>query len=246
MDEIKKELLEIRKITQDSTSKILNFIKKNFTYSQIEQFSEFLHNNYGSDDELVKSFSELKILLNYCDAYGITDYIEFSPSLARGLDYYTGMIFEIKLLNQQGTGIGSIAAGGRYDNLVSSFSPNLKTQIVGFSLGVERIYTLIKDRTQDLKTCPTKVLVCIAKLDLTPEEAYKLMIKISLDFIKASIPCEISTKKRILDSFIRCEDDNIPVAIILGQDEWQKNAILVREVVSKKETEVPIVQAVDF
>ncbi len=68
---------------------------------------------------------------------GVYDYVEFDTSLARGLDYYTGMIYEIILM--EGTiGLGSISGGGRYDELIGAFSKDMIPS-VGGSLGVERL-----------------------------------------------------------------------------------------------------------
>jgi histidyl-tRNA synthetase len=71
----------------------------------------------------------------------------FDLSLARGLDYYTGAIFEAVFTNsskdEELSGVGSIAAGGRYDDLVGMFSNGKKIPCVGISLGVERIFSIL-------------------------------------------------------------------------------------------------------
>jgi histidyl-tRNA synthetase len=70
----------------------------------------------------------------------------FDPSLARGLDYYTGFIFEAVLTGEdQGLGIGSIAGGGRYDNLLGMFSRE-QIPATGGSLGIERVFTILEAR----------------------------------------------------------------------------------------------------
>jgi histidyl-tRNA synthetase len=83
-------------------------------------------------------------------ASGVDHRFKIDASLARGLDYYTGMIFEAILQGKDAEiGIGSIAGGGRYDNLIGMFSQN-KIPSVGGSIGVERIFTILEDRA--LKT----------------------------------------------------------------------------------------------
>lgn len=122
----------------------------------------------------VKGLEGMQLLLRYCFAMGLKDYISFDLSLARGLDYYTGVIFECVLLNEpskllqngseptedQGT-VGSVAAGGRYDNLVGMFdSKGKQVPCVGLSIGVERIFSILeakfaasgkKQRTNDVQ-----------------------------------------------------------------------------------------------
>jgi len=86
-----------------------------------------------------EALGELGQLFEYTDSFGITDKIVLDLSLARGLDYYTGLIYEAVLLD--GTHqLGSIAAGGRYDNLVGMLGGE-QIPAVGFSVGIERIFT---------------------------------------------------------------------------------------------------------
>lgn len=74
----------------------------------------------------------------------IFEYFEFDTSLARGLDYYTGMIFEGVLQGEDALyGIGSIAGGGRYDNLIGMFS-NKPIPSTGGSIGIERIFSILE------------------------------------------------------------------------------------------------------
>ena len=69
--------------------------------------------------------------------------VSFDLSLARGLDYYTGVIYEAVTHGE--SGVGSIAAGGRYDNLAGMFSPSgQQTPCVGVSIGVERVFTVME------------------------------------------------------------------------------------------------------
>lgn len=81
--------------------------------------------------------------------------ISLDMSLARGLDYYSGVIFEAVLLPQrdghlkESFHVGSVAAGGRYDGLVATFDPKLrKVPCVGVSIGVERIFSIIEENTK--------------------------------------------------------------------------------------------------
>lgn len=125
---------------------------------------------------------DMALMMDYLDAFGVLDKISFDMSLARGLDYYTGVIYEVitegsaptvqsgaseaqKLQksakkdksknledddrsNDPTLGVGSIAAGGRYDNLVGMFMPKAQIPCVGISFGVDRIFSITKARLE--------------------------------------------------------------------------------------------------
>ena len=93
----------------------------------------------GSSETGLKGLAELEELFGYIDAAGIKTPVELDLSLARGLNYYTGAIFEVKALDWQ---IGSICGGGRYDNLTGIFGlPDMSG--VGISFGADRIYDVL-------------------------------------------------------------------------------------------------------
>lgn len=108
------------------------------------------------------AMSEMKLLFEYMEAMDSLQYISFDMSLARGLDYYTGVIYEAVLVD--GTSqIGSIAAGGRYDNLVGMFSTSAaQTPCVGVSIGVERVFAIMEKNAEKAATAtrPTIEVCC--------------------------------------------------------------------------------------
>lgn len=117
---------------------------------------------------------DMALMMDYLEAFGVLDKISFDMSLARGLDYYTGVIYEVitegsagvqassteaekpakkgkgkpseddDRSNDPSVGVGSVAAGGRYDNLVGMFAPKAQIPCVGISFGVERIFSITK------------------------------------------------------------------------------------------------------
>ncbi len=92
---------------------------------------------------------EMELLGDCVEAMGFSERIKLDTTLARGLDYYTGLIFEAVLTNceEAKLGLGSIAAGGRYDNLIGMFSKN-PIPSAGGSLGIERIFNILEAREQ--------------------------------------------------------------------------------------------------
>ena len=118
---------------------------------------ELLHqlvteNKFGGHKGADAALSDLNVLFEYLEAMNSLQFISFDLSLARGLDYYTGVIYEVVLVD--GTSqVGSIAAGGRYDTLVGMFSPSgQQTPCVGVSIGVERVFTIIEKKMLEAGT----------------------------------------------------------------------------------------------
>lgn len=91
----------------------------------------------------------MDVLFGYLESFGVIDNVSFDFSLARGLDYYTGLIYEA-VLTDSGK-VGSIAGGGRYDELVGMFSPK-SIPAVGVSIGIERIFSILEEKFKSEKT----------------------------------------------------------------------------------------------
>ena len=118
---------------------------------------DWLENKLVNSDEGQEGLKELNHIINLSNELGI-DNLEFNISLARGLDYYTGSIFEVVLNNSS---MGSIVGGGRYDNLTEVFGQKNMSG-VGISFGAERIYDLMNDLNlfpNDLVSTPKYMIV---------------------------------------------------------------------------------------
>jgi histidyl-tRNA synthetase len=101
----------------------------------------------------------METLFDYLDAYNCLDSISFDFSLARGLDYYTGLIYEAVLTDTDR--VGSIAGGGRYDGLVGMFS-NKPIPAVGVSIGIERVFAILEEKSKDdytVRETETQILI---------------------------------------------------------------------------------------
>ncbi len=90
-----------------------------------------------------ETLKEMELLFTYCQAMGCIDNILFDFSLARGLDYYTGLIYECVLTDTDR--VGSIAGGGRYDGLVGMFSGK-DIPAIGVSIGIERVFAILEEK----------------------------------------------------------------------------------------------------
>jgi histidyl-tRNA synthetase len=109
--------------------------------NKLKQDAVFSQNKVGED-----ALKEMELLFKYVEALNISDHFSFDFSLARGLDYYTGLIYEAVLTDTDK--VGSIAGGGRYDNLVGSLAGR-QIPAVGVSVGIERIFSILEEKAKE-------------------------------------------------------------------------------------------------
>lgn len=160
-------MVEEKGLSEDVADKIGEYVILNGKIELVEKLLQ--------DDYLVKSKSAvdgleaMKLILKYCEIYGTTDRVTFDLSLARGLDYYTGIIYEAVLLGEPNCkddiSVGSVAGGGRYDNLVGMFdSKHKQVPCVGVSIGIERIFAVLEAKmaASNVKLRTTEVEVYVA------------------------------------------------------------------------------------
>lgn len=165
-----------------------------------------------------EGIEELEYLLNNTNIENLT--ADFT--LARGLNYYTGTIFEIKALN---VSIGSIGGGGRYDDLTGLFGvPNIPG--VGISFGVDRIYDVMEELQLYPQTVQQTTDVLFFNLgEKESMSAFHLMQQLR----NQQIRCELYHEKAKFDKqFKYAEKKNIPHIIIIGESELQNNSCVVK------------------
>jgi histidyl-tRNA synthetase len=158
--------------------------------------------------DLVKSYHKVKLV--------------FDPLLARGLDYYTGIIWEVKPGLIQ---FGSLGGGGRYDNLTEMFGGQNMSG-VGISFGIERIYDVMEELKLFPETIETGVKVLLVPRNEGVEDFTFQQTQILRD---AGIPAEIflgNVKKQ--KQFKYADDKNIPYLIEVGEDERQTSQFRMR------------------
>lgn len=235
---VKLEMINEKGIPEDVADRIGEFVKLRGGSELIEELLS--RPEIQSNESAKKGLEDLKLLFGFLDIFGITSDVSFDMSLARGLDYYTGVILEAVLLGQKsGQEVGSVAGGGRYDNLVGMFSGSTQIPCVGASVGIERLFALIEKKTKSegpVKTCPVQVFVAAAGGDLLEER-----MKVLQELWSSSIPSEITMKRKVkpLDQFNYCEKNSIPVAVVLGPGELEKGIVKVRRISDRFEVEAP-------
>lgn len=140
-----------------------------------------------------------------------------------------------------GSKLGSLVAGGRYDNLVGTFDPGQRVPCVGLSVGFERIFSVLEAKHAaegiTLRTNNADVYVAV-----THNGLYETRLKIVNDLWKAGIRTDHSFKlnPRLLRQLQHCEKFNIPFAVVLGENELNRGMVLLRDVQLRKDEEIPL------
>ncbi|KAF5276558.1 hypothetical protein FQA39_LY18582 [Lamprigera yunnana] len=248
--DVQKEMIDEKGLTEEVANKIGQYVQMNGKLDLIRKL--LADTNLTKVRAAVEGLEAMKLLLHYCELVGVKEKVLFDLSLARGLDYYTGVIYEAVLLGNSNVddpsnSIGSIAGGGRYDNLVGMFDAKHKqVPCVGVSIGIERILAVIEakliSRSNKIRTTEVEVYIASAQKNLL-EERMKVCEQLWSEGIKA----EQSYKKnpKLLAQLQHCEDYGIPLAIIIGESEIQKGVVKLRTVTTRNEIEVPRAQLVN-
>lgn len=245
--EVRHEMTQEKGLSEVIADKIGVYVQQHGHKELVEKFMQ--DDLLKTSKSALEGLSAIKLLLFYCDIYELTEKVIFDLSLARGLDYYTGIIYEAVLVGnrRRGENVGSVAGGGRYDNLVGMFDPRQRNvPCVGISIGVERIFSLIEsklaaERTK-LRTTEVQVYVASAQKDLLEER-----MKLCSFLWKNGINAEHSYKKnpKLLQQLQYCEDNGIPWVVIVGEVEIEKKVVKLREVSSRKEEEIERIRLVE-
>jgi histidyl-tRNA synthetase len=150
--EVKQEMVEEKGLSSEAADRIGEFVLHSGQPKEL--LCTFRQRAlFGTHTAANQALNDLQLLFDYLDAMGSLQHVSFDLSLARGLDYYTGVIYEAVLLDGSSSSVGSIAAGGRYDNLVGMFSPSgVQTPCVGVSIGVERVFAILERKADESTT----------------------------------------------------------------------------------------------
>ena len=244
----KLEKIGLEKVKVELTQRGLNDKQTNIieTYlsisgSNVEKLNA-LTQLLGENEMGKKGIEEIKYILSFTNSQIINSQspITIDFTLARGLNYYTGIIFEVAVSNVQ---IGSIGGGGRYDDLTNLFGvPNIPG--VGISFGVDRIY----DVMEELKLFPDNVYMHTQVLffnlgEVESKSAFTLMQTLR----KAGIRCELYHEQAKFDKqFKYAEKKNIPHIIIIGSKEMSEHTCVIKTLATGEQQTISQNNLVDF
>ena len=234
-----REELSARGLTSEQTAIVEKYLNINGTNE--EKLSQ-LKNLIGNSENGRKGIEEVEFVVTSTSNFkSQTSNLNIDFTLARGLNYYTGIIFEAKAPAE--VNIGSIGGGGRYDDLTGLFGvPNIPG--VGISFGVDRIY----DVMEELKLFPETIAQGSKVLFFNlGEEESKTAYQLLQQLRKKGIASEIYHEPAKFDKqFKYAEKKNIPFIIILGSKELEQKSVQVKDLLSGEQKSIPFENLSDF
>lgn len=227
---------KFEKMTRPELEK--EFQKIGLNNEQIEKLFMYLNMNAdelikieNSNETLAEGIQELETLKQYISELGLLEYVQFSPSLARGQEYYTGTVYEVYV--KDGSITSSIGGGGRYDKMITDFIGNgMKYPAVGVSFGLNVIYEILKDRKEFSEKALTDIFIIPMGTEIQ-------CLKIAQDLRNAGYKVEVEMKnKKMKKALDYANNENIPYVLILGEDELTNNCITLKDMNNKTQEQI--------
>ncbi|KAK5663364.1 hypothetical protein OQA88_3792 [Cercophora sp. LCS_1] len=272
-EDVRKEMVEEKRLDPEIADKIGKYVVLKGKRDLLEklQADEELRKN----ESMKQGMADLDTLFTLLEYFDAMHTVSFDLSLARGLDYYTGVIYEVVTegsapavtaseaaaaaaaeptksskkkpsksvdpdedrSNDPTLGIGSVAAGGRYDNLVGMFSGKTQVPCVGISFGIDRIFSITKARTAAQKATekPRKNDVDVFVMAFGGGKDFTGLLKersqVCARLWNAGIKAEFlyKVKPKLPNQFKAAEQNGVPFALILGEDELAQGKVRFKE-----------------
>ena len=236
-ENVKLELLKLN-IEEEIVDKILEFISIS---GNNEEKIEALEKLNIKNEVFEKGFFELKEVIKYIRLFGVPEgNFNIDLTIARGLDYYTGTVYETFLDNYRE--IGSVCSGGRYDNLAENYTDK-SLPGVGIAIGVTRLF----DQLNDLKLIKTEKESISDVLVISTSDDVSECLPIANTFRKEGINTEVyMNDKKMKAKFKYADKLKIPYVAIIGEDELKENKVSLKNLVTGKQDTINIQEAVEI
>ena len=235
VEKVSEELLS-KGISEDAVKKLLPILQlSGSNYDKINQLENILKDSESG----VKGVEELKWVVQQFDSVGHQCGLDVDVSLARGLNYYTGTIIEVKALDVE---IGSITGGGRYDNLTGVFGmPGISG--VGISFGADRIYDVLNQLNLYPESISESVKVLFLNFgEKEAAESMKLVKQLREKGVSAELyPDQAKIKKQMAYA----DSLNVPYVAIIGESELEENKVLLKDMTSGNQEKVLVTELSD-
>ena len=236
-DMVRNILVDDLVITPEKADEILHFIAIRGTNEEVLAALE----GYRGRNELFDlGLDELKAVTQNLAAFGVPEsHFAVDLTIARGLDYYTGTVYETTMLDHPE--IGSICSGGRYDNLAEYYTDK-KLPGVGISIGLTRLFYVLGEQNylnDALPTAPADVLVLPMTEDLAP--AIRLATELRSQGIRAQLYAE---PKKFKAKLSYCDKLHIPFAILLGEDELKEDKVTLKNLAKGEQSTITMPEAI--
>ena len=228
-DKVREILTEDCGATSEQADEILKFIT---IEGGTQGILEALKGYEGKNETLDQGISELTTVATYMEGFGVpADHFEIDLTIARGLDYYTGTVYETTMLDHPE--IGSICSGGRYDNLAEYYTDK-KLPGVGISIGLTRLFFVLQDKdylNQNPPASPADVMILPMTDEVGP--AIELATRLRDNGIRVQLHCE---KKKFKAKITYADKLAIPYVIFMGEDEIKNNVVALKELATGEQT----------
>ncbi len=235
-DEVKSEL-SLLDIDSDKVSKIIDFIKiSGDAFTKIERLK-----NLGITDEVYnEGVNELETVINNIKARGLdSNFYDVDLTIARGLDYYTGTVYETILKDYPS--IGSVCSGGRYENLATYYTDK-KLPGVGISIGLTRLFYQLKEAGV-IKTTDSSV----ADITILPmTENYEYVYKFSNLLKRFGVRVDTAFLGKFKQLMRYADKQKTPYVLIIGDDEISKGVAVLKDMFTGLQTEVTLENIIEI
>ncbi len=224
-EKVKSILVDDNGVSPEGAEEILKFISISGDNDQvIERLKEYT----GRNEIFDTGVEELTAVVSYLEAFGVPkENFAVDLTIARGLDYYTGTVYETVMLDHPE--VGSVCSGGRYDNLAEYYTDK-KLPGVGISIGLTRLFYVLGEEgylNEELTTAPADVLILPMTDD--PAEAISLATYLRGIGIRTQLHCE---KKKFKAKMNYANKLGVPFVIFLGEDEINAQKVTVKNMLS--------------
>lgn len=225
-------------ITSEQANEILKFIA---IQGDNDQVLTALEGYRGRHELFDQGLDELTCVVKYLSAFGVPQtHFAVDLTIARGLDYYTGTVYETTMLDHPE--IGSICSGGRYDNLAEYYTDK-QLPGVGISIGLTRLFFVLEDQgylNEEMVTAPADVLILPMTQDLAPAISFATQLR------QAGVRAQLYTEqKKFKQKMTYADKIGVPYVAFLGDDEISQNAVSVKDMTTGQQETLPVDQAVD-
>ena len=222
-------------VSADSAGEILKFIA---ITGGNEQVLAALESYRGRNEVFDEGLDQLNTVVKYLSAFGVpVENFAVDLTIARGLDYYTGTVYETTLLDHPE--IGSVCSGGRYDNLAEYYTDR-QLPGVGISIGLTRLFYVLGEQgllNPDLPTAPADVLILPMTAELSPAVTLATRLR------AAGVRTQLYTEQKKFKAKMSYADKlGVPYVVFLGDDEIAGNVVACKDMTSGEQTTLPFAE----
>ena len=234
-EQVKQELLE--EIEEDKVNVIMQFLSID---GDNDTKLKDLENMNITDETFVEGLEELKQVVQYIRLFGVPEEnFKVDLTIARGLDYYTGTVYETFLNNYRN--LGSVCSGGRYDNLTEYYTDR-KMPGVGISIGLTRLFFLLMDN--NIISAQNESIADV--LVISMGEEFEEVAKVATELRKKGISALTNIEdQKIVKKFKSADKLNVPFVVILGEEEIKNNVVTLKNMQTGNQETLILEKAID-